>query len=402
MPHLIPASGTLRAWVALVFLLSSGAWLTSGAQAASPDIVSAYTYDSFMAKGGLGPAIIPAFEKKCGCKFKALPSGDGAQLFARVELDAQRKKPGAELVIGIDQLVWARMKAADLVDLPAVPLVVEPVGEASVQPGPAPSASPLSVAPVAPVASPSPAASVLPDSWKPAIEVQTQLDPHAKVEPGFFSYDYGVLTFMADRELLKGAPPRHLDDLRDPRWRRQFILEDPRTSTPGLQFVLFASQVLGAGAAEFWTALRGQWLALPPGWDSAYGMFLKGEAPLVWSYTTSQAYHQAHGDSARYQAIVLDDGNPAQIEGAAIVKGAVQSPRQLELVHEFLDYLQSPEVQAQVPSTNWMFPARSGTPLPPSFAGLPAPKAVVRTQVSGDFVTAALANWTHAVSGKQK
>src|SRR5206468_2130798 len=115
-----------------------------------------------------------------------------------------------------------------------------------------------------------------------------------------------------------------LTELSAPAWKRKLILEDPRTSTPGLDFVLYARAALGERAREFWRGLRGQWLTLAPGWDAAYGLFLKEEAPLVWSYTTSQAYHEEHGDAAgenrRYSAILFEEGQPIQVEGAALVK----------------------------------------------------------------------------------
>ena len=303
-----------------------------------------------MAKDGLGPAIIPTFEKKCGCQVKALPSGDGAQLLTRVQLDAERGKPGAALVVGIDQ--------ADLAEAQGLCRSVTRL-------------------------------EAFRGRGHPAAGARGR---------GFVPYDYGVLALMVDTEMmasLKLAPPTRVEDLIRPEYRRNFVLEDPRTSTPGLAFVLFASQLLAERAPAFWSSLETQWLTLAPGWDVAYGLFLKGEAPMVWSYTTSQAYHEEHGQSGT-SAVVFDDGNPAQVEGAALLKAALAGGSRGGAPVPGIS--QSAEVQEQIPKRNWMFPARGRIQLPMSFAHLPVPKHVLREQYGGEYVTAALADWTRAVS----
>src|SRR6185295_2687649 len=57
-----------------------------------------------------GPAIVPLFEKSCGCKVSVLPSGDGVQLVNRVQLDAEAKRKGAHIMLGLDQSTWLRAK----------------------------------------------------------------------------------------------------------------------------------------------------------------------------------------------------------------------------------------------------------------------------------------------------
>ena len=137
-------------------------------------------------------------------------------------------------------------------------------------------------------------------------------------------YDFGALTFLADSQELARAKlslPKSLQDLLQPEWNKNFVLEDPRTSSPGLQLLLFSEKALGAGFGPYWKALRGQWLAMPPSWSAAYGLFVQGKAPLVWSYVTSEAYHREHG-STRYRAVLLEGRPAVQIEGALVVRGA--------------------------------------------------------------------------------
>ena len=151
-------------------------------------------------------------------------------------------------------------------------------------------------------------------------------------------------------------------------------------------WLLYVQQVLGTGADTYWRGFRTQWLTLAPGWDAAYGLFLKGEAPLVWSYVTSEAYHREHGDSeGRYRAVIFDEGQPLQIEGASLIRGSFGKDRKgaeasLARARAFLEFLISEEAQRRLPLKNWMMPARRDTPLPASFAGLPKPRKLLRIE----------------------
>jgi thiamine transport system substrate-binding protein len=332
---------------------------TLGAAAAPKPTLTLYVYDSFVAKGGLGPEIFPLFEKKCGCELKVLPSGDGGQLLTRLQLDAERGKPSAQVALGLDEPTFDRAR---------------PWLEGA-------------------------------SDWIP--RGMRDLHPDLKRVAGFYPFDYGFFAFMVDHQTLSEAKlsmPKKLTDLLAPQWKRQVILEDPRTSTPGLAFVLYANQVSGMPEKEFWPQMRAQWLTLAAGWDSAYGLFLRKEAPLVWSYTTSQAYHEAHGDSGRrYEAVLFEEGQPIQVEGAALVKDSFapgeQGKKQRELARQFLEFLITPEVQALVPTHQWMYPARKSTKLPPSFSHVPRPKKVVRLKVKGSDVSAELSAWSRAIEG---
>jgi thiamine transport system substrate-binding protein len=326
--------------------------------AEDPVEVSVYTYDSLVAKGGLGPEIFPLFEKNCGCKLKVSASGDGGQLLTRLQLDAERGKSSADLVLGIDQVIWERAKP--WLDTSAT------AGGAKMK----------------------------------------NLETFARVAPGFVPFDYSEFAFMMDK---KGAAalglkaPKSLSDLQKPEWKRNLILEDPRTSTPGLAFLLYTRALLGDSVWDFWRTFKTQWLMLAPGWDGAYGLFMKNEAPLVWSYTTSQAYHEAHGDSSgadrRYEAVLFDEGEPVQVEGGALVKPiGAGNPERRAKAEAFLEFLLSDEVQNKVALKNWMRPVIAHTKLPDSFTHLPTVKKRVAISQSADFVEASLKQWSKVVS----
>jgi thiamine transport system substrate-binding protein len=306
-----------------------------------------YTYDSFVAKGGLGPEIFPIFEKQSGCKIKVLASGDAVQALSRLELDEKRGKPQGQILLGIDQTLWQRAK---------------PYLER--------------------------------DIWLASPRFAHEGHGEEAVKEGFVPYDYGVLAFMADSEKVPSGALHSIAQLKDPEWKKKFILEDPRTSTPGLQFVLLTSEVYKDKFSGFWSELKGQWLAMPEGWSSAYGLFLKGEAPLVWSYTTSQAYHEEHGEK-RYKAILFDEGQPLQIETAMLIKDSYESEAQKKVALSFLEFLVSGTVQSKVAQTNWMFPIALGTHLPKSFHSVPIPKNVfLNSTIDSGKV---LQDWNRAV-----
>jgi len=329
--------------------------LMSGVASSADSDLIIYTYDSFAAKGGLGPEIVPLFEKKCGCRVRLLASGDAGQLLSRIQLDAERKKPTAHLVLGLDQYLWGRAK---------------------------------------------PFLEVWDDGWLP--KGFNKLDENYRVEKGFLPFDYGVLAMMADMQALKKAglkAPTSLRELQDPQWKKRFILQNPKTSTPGLAFFLLSRMALKTEVWDYWKRLSKQWLLMAPGWDGAYGLFLRGEAPLVWSYLTSQAYHREHGDmgsSPRYQAILFDEGQPLQIEGAALVKGSFRNSQERLRARQFLDFLLSDEVQGRIALKNWMLPVlepRAQT-LPASFRSLPKPKKLIRATGTPEELDALLEHWS--------
>src|SRR5262249_49694035 len=149
---------------------------------------------------------------------------------------------------------------------------------------------------------------------------------------------------------------------------------------------------------------------LAPGWEGAYQLFLRKEAPFVWSYVTSQAYHEENppvpridGDSSlkgmrRYEAVLFKEGQPVQIEGAVIVKGAMKKESDLKLARKFLDFLISPEAQQWVTRKVWMMPVRKDVPLPESFKRLPKPFKIVPVQAKGKEIEDSLAQWNRVTS----
>ena len=153
----------------------------------------------------------------------------------------------------------------------------------------------------------------------------------------------------------------------------------------------------GDKAGQFWTDLADNIVTVTPGWSEAYGLFLKGEADMVLSYTTSPAYHLiTEGDDSK-AAAAFSEGHMLQVEVAAKLAATDQS----ELAEAFLAYLVGDAAQAAIPTTNWMYPAVTPEAgLPVGFGTLIQPEQSLFLG-AGDAAAmrdAAVAEWQAALS----
>jgi len=285
-----------------------------------PEELVVYAYDSFVSEWGPGPVIAEAFEEQYGVPVRLDSVGDGAQVLQKAVLE--KENPRADILIGIDNNLLGVALEQDILH------AYRPTGS-------------------------------------------DRIDPHLILDDDFHitPYDYGTFSIIYDTEKIE-SPPKSLEDLTDPRFRDRLILMDPRTSTPGLGFLMWTVYRYGEDFTDYWERLEDSILTISEGWDSGYGLFTSGEAPLVLSYTTSPAYHVEYEESTRYQAAIFEEGHYMQIEGMGIVKGAPH----LEAAKMFMDFALSGTFQSVIPLTNWMYPVVKGTTLPDSFEYAPEPE----------------------------
>lgn len=291
--------------------------------AAEDKAVIVYTYDSFVADWGPGPAIAPLFEKATGIKVQFVSKGDGGQLLSSLLLEKNR--PQADVALGLDNFLAPKALASGLF------AAYSPAG-------------------------------------LDAIPAALRFDATNRLIP----FDYGHFAIIWDSLKLPN-PPRSLEDLTKPEYAKKLILMDPRTSTPGLGFLAWTEAVFGPAWKDYWARLRPSVLAMTPGWDAGYGLFTNGEAPLVLSYTTSPAYHKEVDKTDRYKALEFSDGHIAEIEVAGILAGAPH----LSNAKKFMDFLISLECQNKLPLTQWMYPANAAVVLPDSYSAALRPSKTV-------------------------
>lgn len=267
---------------------------------------------SFVSQWGPGPWLKQNFEKTCDCRVEFVDGADSTILFQRLKSEA---RVGADVVVGLDQY-----------DLETASSSFE---------------------------------------WKdlklPEISFEEMVKP-ALGNPKFVPYDWGVLAFVVRKSELPHLP-RKLDDLLAPEWQGQISMQDPRTSSPGLQFLLWLVQVRGEeGAFDYLKQFNRNVKSFSTGWSMAYGLFSKKQAKTVFSYTTSPVFHLVEEKDSDVVALEFDDGHPIQFEYAAIPAQC----RQCELAEKFVQSLLSPEGQKLIMEKNYMFPVvqgvRDGTP----------------------------------------
>lgn len=293
--------------------------LSAASSQAADKVLNIYTYDSFSAEWGPGPKVKEAFEKTCGCTVNYVAVEDGVALLNRLKLEGKDTK--ADIVLGLDTGLVADAKATGRF---------------------APS----------------------------GIDVSSVSVPGGFADDTFVPYDYGHFAVVYDTEKMK-TPPKSLDELVSGNPDEKIAIEDPRTSTPGLGLLLWMKSVYGDKAADAWTKLSKRVLTVTPGWSEAYGLFTKGEVPMVLSYTTSPAYHEMEENTSRYQAAAFSEGHYVQVEVAA----ATNTTADPALAKSFLQFMVSPAFQDIIPTTNWMFPAaRTDAPLPAAFDKLVHPQ----------------------------
>lgn len=281
--------------------------------------LTVYTYESFISEWGPGPKVKEAFEKTCACNVKFVGVADGVALLTRLKLEGQ--DTDADLALGLDTNLVSEAKATGLFEAHGLHLA--------------------------------------------AVKV-----PGSYSDDTFVPYDYGHFAVVYDTTAMK-SPPKSLKELVEGDPSQKIAIEDPRTSTPGLGLLLWVRSVYGDKAPEAWAKLKNRILTVAPGWSEAYGLFTKGEVPMVFSYTTSPAYHMVEEKTERYQAASFSEGHYIQIEVAGILKGASDK----ELAKEFLKFMVSPAFQDVIPTTNWMMPAaETSSPLPEAFDKLVQPQ----------------------------
>jgi thiamine transport system substrate-binding protein len=325
----------LRRCALLAAVIATSAAAPAPVWADTPTL-TIYTYSSFVSEWGPGPALQKEFEGTCGCKIEWVALEDGAALLSRLKLEGEQTN--ADIVLGIDTNLTAETKATGLVSPHEVDL----------------------------------SAVKLPVAWNDA---------------EFVPYDYGYFAFVYDTQTLSN-PPQSLAELANAGDTPKLIYMDPRTSTPGLGLLLWVKQVLGDEAAAAWKNIATKTLTVTKGWSEGYGLFLKGEAPLVLSYTTSPAYHQMVENTDRYKAVNFAEGNYLQVEVAA----RLNTSDQPDLAQKFLAFLVSRPAQEKIPTTNWMYPVIDlGDALPKAFRKLPVPaKTLLMPQ---DEVAANRSTW---------
>jgi thiamine transport system substrate-binding protein len=309
------------------------------ASAQDVPILRIYAYDSFASEWGPGPALKAGFEQTCDCVVEFTTSEDAISTLRKVQLEGTATR--ADVVLGLDTAIAGEARATGL--------------------------------------------------FAPHGLQLTGLDlPTPWTDPDFVPFDYGYFAYVYNKEKVPN-PPASFEELIALPDTFKIVIQDPRSSTPGLGNVLWVQAAYGDRAPEIWAGLKPHILTVTRGWSEAYGLFLEGEADMVLSYTTSPVYHAIAEDDDRFAFAPFEEGHVAQIEVAGILKSSDKQA----LAKEFLTYLTSVEGQKEIPTTNWMYPVVDlGADLPPEFAAQPKPEKLL--EIDEQTITANNRAWIDA------
>jgi thiamine transport system substrate-binding protein len=294
---------------------------TNGSSSGAGDTVTLVTHDSF----AVSKPVLAAFTKQTGIKVKVLKNGDAGAALNQAILT--KDNPLGDAFFGVDNTFLSRALGAGIF----APYTAKGLNQV-------PSA--------------------------------LRLDDKQRVTP----IDYGDVCVNYDKawfEREKLAVPKTLEDLAAPAYKGRLVVENPATSSPGLAFLLASVAKFGKnGWEDYWQRLRDNDVKVVDGWEQAYDTEFsagsgKGEFPLVVSYASSPPVEVLYADPPTTTAPTgaLTDTCFRQVEFAGVLEGAAHPAAARKLV----DFMLSEKFQADIPLQMFVFPARTGTPLPSVF-----------------------------------
>ena len=288
------------------------------------ETLTIYTYDSFISEWGPGPIVEKIFEEKFDLDIKFVSADSAATLLTKIILEGSSTK--ADIALGLDMNLLEEAKNTDLFSVHNIENINNLLS--------------------------------LPISWK---------------EDLFVPYNYGYFAFVYNNKKFT-KPPSSMHELINNTDAR-IVIQDPRTSTPGLGLLTWIKAIYGDEASQEWEKLNKKIIAVTKGWtDAYYNIFLTGEADLVLSYTTSPAAHIMFEENYDFSAINFEEGNYLTIEFAGILK----SSQNKEQAKEFMEFILSPEFQSVIPSTNIMYPVINIKNMPIAYEALRIPNKALQ------------------------
>ena len=281
-----------------------------------------YTYDSFVSEWGPGPIIEKIFEEKHNADIEFVAVDSAATLLNKVILEGDTSK--ADIVLGLDMNLFDLAEQSELFTTHNINDINNLIN--------------------------------LPLKWE---------------SNKFVPYNYGYFSFVYNEANLE-TPPKSMDELINSTNAR-IVIQDPRTSTPGLGLLTWMKALYGDKAGDEWKKLNKKIISVTKGWtDAYYNFFMAGEADMVLSYTTSPAAHIMFEERYDILATTFEEGNYITIEFAGILNNSQNK----DLANKFLNFMLSEEFQSVIPSTNIMYPVTNIKDLPEAFDKLDVPNFI--------------------------
>jgi thiamine transport system substrate-binding protein len=368
VPHRLRGPGRSRRvlvtvlCVVVVVVAGLGLYTLASQQTATLVI---YTYPSLFGGTNCGAenwsTVFGAFEQAHDVHIDVeCPSGTLAST-----LLAQQNAPGADLVIGLDELTAPQADADHLL----VPY------------------APPELANVAPtlVSELSPDDAVVPYEWG-----YLGIDYNSS----FVAQTQGAVSHLSFPELAANAS-----------WARQLLVEDPSVDITGEEFLVweieYYEHVLHQDWQGFWSTVLPEMTTWPPSpdWGTAFGEFTSptDNPQMVVSYTTDPAYAAANGQSGQYNSTVSWSNGTGYgwrtIYGIGIVAGTHHLP----LDEAFENWFLGGTVQNLIPLNEWEYPANDTIALPSVYDAALDPSSItpLNADTTPSEVAANLTGWVN-------
>ena len=301
-----------------IYITFSIIFLTTNIKA---EKLTVYTYDSFVSEWGPGPIIEKIFEENYKIDLDLISVDSASTLLNKIILEGSNTS--ADIVLGLDMNLFYSAEQSQLFENHSLNNLNEKLN--------------------------------LPINWESKL---------------FVPYNFGYFAFVYNNKNLK-TPPKSMDELINSTVAR-IVIQDPRTSTPGLGLLTWMKALYGDEAGSKWSKLNEKIISVTKGWtDAYYNFFMTGEADIVLSYTTSPAAHIMFEDNYDISALTFAEGNYLSVEFAGILK----SSKNKEIANNFLNFMVSDDFQSIIPSTNIMYPV-TNINLPEAYNQLKIPKAL--------------------------
>ena len=164
-----------------------------------------YTYDSFVSEWGPGPIIEKIFEEKYNTEINFVAVDSAATLLTKLILEGSSTK--ADLILGLDMNLLDEATKIDLFEKHNINYLNSKL--------------------------------TLPIKWESDL---------------FIPYNYGYFAFVYNNKKIKSVPNSMNELINNSDLR--IVIQDPRTSTPGLGLLTWIKTIYGDDAAEQWKKLN--------------------------------------------------------------------------------------------------------------------------------------------------
>ena len=212
--------------------------------------------------------------------------------------------------------------------------------------------------------------------------------------------DYGFVNLNFDRA-AEGDPPASFNDLLLPEWAGKLVVEDPATSSTGLQFFVSTVAAFGEGGwQQFWRDLRANDVLVTDGWSEAYYTHFSlygGDRSVVVSYTTSPAaevFFSAEEPADRIDEPPTLNLIPGPLFRQVEAVGVLDGTENEGLARDFIDFMLTDAFQQQIPETMFVYPVIAGLELPEWWQWAEVDAEVATFEATQDEIDAWIVEWS--------